>query len=101
LDKSTALLVLKLLETNIYNWANVIYKLHLWDCFNLNYFIWLDEEILKRLSERWVVIEDEDKNKFVWIDKEKWDKYTNIALKVQDEANEERDKLEEELNWEE
>lgn len=98
LDNSTALLVLRLLERNMYEWADAIYKSHLWDCFTLKYFVWLDEEVLKRLSERWVVIKNEDKNRFVWIDKEKWDKYTKIALKVQDEANEERDKLDEELN---
>ena len=98
LDNTTAILVLKLLEKNMYEWAGCVYKEHLWDCFTLKYFVWLDEEVLKRLSERWVVIKDEDKNRFVWIDKEKWDKYTKIALMVQDEANEERDKLDEELN---
>lgn len=98
LDNSTALLVLRLLEKNMYEWADAIYKSHLWDCFHIKYFTWLNEEVLTKLSERWLIIEDKDKSRFVWIDSEKWNKYTKIALKVQDEANEERDRLEDELN---
>lgn len=98
LDNSTALLVLRLLEKNMYEWADAIYRSHLWDCFHLRFFTWLNEEVLMKLSERWVIIEDKDKSRFVWIDNEKWNKYTNIALNVQDEANEERDRLDEEMN---
>ena len=98
LDNSTALLVLKLLERNMFEWADAIYRSRLWDCFVLKCFVWLDEEVLRRLSERWVIIKEEDKSRFVWIDNEKWDKYTKTALMVQNEANGIRDRLDEELS---
>lgn len=91
LDKSTALLVLELLNRNMYSGAGNVYKIHLWDCFNPKYFTDLDEEVLKKLSNLWKVIEDEDKNVFVWIDSEKREKYTKIALEIQKKAKKEED----------
>ena len=91
LDKSTALLVLELLNTNMYSGAGNVYKIHLWDCFSPSYFTGLDEEILKRLSNRWKVIEDEDKNAFIWIDNEKRREYTKIALEIQKKTKKEED----------
>lgn len=87
LDNSTAVLVLKLLEKNLYSGHDAIYKEHLWDCFPLQYFTELDEDVLNKLSNRWKVVEDEDKKRFVWIDDKKREKYTNIALSIQNEAS--------------
>lgn len=89
LDNTTALLVLELLNKNLYEGDNDFYKSHLGDCFNPKYFTGLDEKVLKRLSNRWKVIEDEDKNSFVWIDNEKREKYTKIALEIQKKTEEE------------
>lgn len=89
LDKSTAILVLKLLEKNMFPEGGYTYKEHLGDCFNPKYFTGLDEEILKKLSDRWVVIEDKDKKSFVWIDNTKREKYKKVALEVQKKAKKE------------
>lgn len=101
LDNSTAVLVLKLLEKNLYTDYNAVYKEHLWDCFPLQYFTELDEDVLNKLSNRWKVVEDEDQKRFVWIDSEKREKYTNIALSVQNEASKIEEELEEEYTDEE
>jgi hypothetical protein len=100
LDNSTAVLVLKLLEKNLYPDYDAVYKEHLWDCFPLQYFTELDEDILNKLSNRWKVVEDEDKKRFVWIDSEKWEKYTNIALSIQNEASKIGQGIEEEIEEE-
>ena len=97
LDNTTAILVLKLLEKNMYEWAGCVYKEHLWDCFNLEHFTGLDEGVLKIISERWKIPTDEEKKRFIWIDEEKRKKYTKIALDVQKNRDDERDELAQEL----
>ncbi len=97
LDNTTAILVLKLLEKNMYEWAGCVYKEHLWDCFNLEYFTGLDEGVLKIISERWKIPTDEEKKRFIWIDEEKRKKYTKIALDVQKNRDDEWDELAQEL----
>lgn len=96
LDNTTALLALNLINKNNFKWANCIYKEHLGDCFNLKHFTNLDEEILKRISERWKIPTDEEKEKFFWIDDEKREKYTAIALAIQEGRDNEWDNLAEE-----
>ena len=80
--------------------ADSSYKEHLGDCFNIKYFTGLDEEVLKKISDLWKVIPDEDKNRFVWINDETREKYTNIALKVQEEASKIDEKIEKEMEEE-
>jgi len=100
LDKSTALLALELLNKNMFVDADSSYKEHLGDCFNIKYFTGLDEEVLIKISDLWKVIPDEDKNRFVWINDETREKYTNIALKVQEEASKINEKIEKEMKEE-